>query len=111
MGVPLQNIVRNCQELENSDKLKMLGEEFKTTIQNARVASNLMVFQLQDLYDWNLLKNNKFRTVSSKFSLVDSLAEVFEMMNMKALIKGLNLELICENKIPVQVIGDKSRLQ
>jgi len=62
------------------------------------------------LYDWNLLKNNKFRTVSSKFSLVDSLAEVFEMMNMKALIKGLNLELICENKIPVEVIGDKSRL-
>jgi len=41
---------------------------------------------------------------------VDSLAEVFEMMNMKALIKGLNLELICENKIPVEVIGDKSRL-
>ena len=84
MGVPLQNIVRNCQELETSDKLKILGEEFKTTIQNARVASNLMVFQLKDLQDWNLLKTNKFRTVSSKFSLVESLAEVFEMMNMKA---------------------------
>lgn len=49
MGVPLQNIVRNCQELENSEKLKILGDEFKNTIQNAKIASNLMVFQLKDL--------------------------------------------------------------
>ena len=57
-----------------------------------------------------MLKTNKFRTVSYKFSLLESLAEVFEMMNMKALIKDLKLELICENKVPVEVIGDKSRL-
>ena len=57
-----------------------------------------------------MLKTNKFRTVSYKFSLLESLAEVFEMMNMKALIKDLKLELICENKVAVEVIGDKSRL-
>ena len=84
MGHPLENIVKNCQELEQSEQLKSFertsGTLFRQMIKNARIASNLMVFQLKDMRDWNLLKSNYFRKVSSKFSLLDSLKEVYEMM-------------------------------
>ena len=53
-----------------------------------------MVFQLKDMRDWNLLKSNCFRKVSSKFSLLESLKEVYEMMLMKADIKKVKLEII-----------------
>ena len=74
MGVPLQNIVTNCKEIENSEQLKTFentnGHEFRQMIQNVRMASNLVVFQLRDMQDWNLLKTNNFRNVSAKFSLL-----------------------------------------
>ena len=116
MGIPLKNIVKNCRELEKSDQLKEFestnGQDFRAMIKNARIASNLMVFQLKDMQDWNLLKTNNFRTISSKFSLQDSLSEVYEMMNMKASIKDLKLEIsTIGQSIPAEVIGDKQRLQ
>ena len=39
-------------------------------IKNVRMASNLVVFNLRDMQDWNLLKTNNFRNVSAKFSLL-----------------------------------------
>jgi hypothetical protein len=42
--------------------------------------------------------------------LPECLGEVFEMMNMKAVIKNLKLEMRTEEKIPNEVIGDKNRL-
>ena len=80
----MENIVTNCKELENSEQLKSFesssGSLFRQMIKNARIASNLMVFQMKDMRDWNLLKNNEFRTISGKFSLPDSFREVYEMM-------------------------------
>ena len=115
MGVPLKNIVTNCRELENSEQLETFentnGNVFRQMIQNVRMASNLVVFHLRDMHDWNLLKTNNFRNVSTKFSLLESLSEVYEMMKMKAVIKDLKLEFDSEKGIPTQVIGDKLRLQ
>ena len=66
---------------------------------------------MKDMRDWNLLKNNEFRSISGKFSLPDAFREVFEMMQMKADIKWLTLSLNSRAKVPTEVIGDKSRLQ
>jgi hypothetical protein len=52
------------------------------------------------MHDWNLLKTNNFRNVSTKFSLLESLSEVYEMMKMKAVIKDLKLEFDSEKGIP-----------
>ena len=62
------------------------------------------------MHYWNLLKTNNFRNVSTKFSLLESLSEVYEMMKMKAVIKDLKLEFDSKRGIPNQVIGDKYRL-
>ena len=48
------------------------------------MVSNLMVYQLMDMSDWNALKNNQFRKVSAKFSLPECLIEIVDMMKMKA---------------------------
>ena len=69
-----------------------------------------MVFQMKDMRDWNLLKNNEFRNISGKFNLPDCMREVYEMMAMKAEIKWLKLKLDSKAKVPILVIGDKSRL-
>jgi signal transduction histidine kinase len=63
------------------------------------------------MQDWNLLKTNNFRAVSSKFVLPGCLSEVYEMMTMKANIKSLTLEISNDGKIPNEVIGDKHRIQ
>ena len=64
------------------------------------MASNLVVYQLEDMKDWNLLKTNNFRPVSTKFSLQESLLEVYEMMDMKAKIKGLKIQISPIDKFP-----------
>ena len=114
MGVPLKNIVDNCTELEQSDHMKKFesthGKGFTSMVRNARIFSNLMVFYLKDMQDWNFLKNRSFRQISAKFILPECLREIYEMMSLKAEIKDLKLEFSSKNKIPIQVIGDKSRL-
>ena len=113
MGVPLKNIVRNCRELEKSDQLKEFeksnGKAFSNMVKNTRMFSNLMVFSLKDMEDWNLLKNSKFKTTTHKFNLTDCISEVYEMMLMKANLKSLKLENTTNAKIPREVIGDKLR--
>lgn len=115
MGVPLKNIVKNCRELEKSDQLKEFekknGTTFTKMVKNARIFSNLMVFSLRDMQVWNLLKNNKFKTTTSKFNLAECISEVYEMMLMKANLKSIKLESITNAKIPREVIGDKIRFQ
>ena len=115
MGVPLKNIVRNCRELEKSDQLKEFekrnGTTFSKMVKNARIFSNLMVFSLKDMQDWNLLKNSKFKTTTGKFNLAECISEVYEMMLMKANLKSLRLESTTNAKIPREVIGDKVRFQ
>jgi hypothetical protein len=104
-------LVKNCRELEKSEHLKDFelknGTRFTNMIKNARISSNLMISSLNDMKDWNLLKNNKFSKVSQKFIFPDFLAEIYEMMNFKAVIKSLKLELKIHDKIPKEVIGDK----
>lgn len=55
--------------------------------------SDLMVCQIKDMQDWDDLKNNRFRTISEKFVFPECLQEIFQMMNMKAVVKNLKLEL------------------
>lgn len=62
------------------------------------------------MHDWNLLNNSNFRTVSAKFKLAECLAEVYEMMKTKASIKNLRFDILSDEGIPNQVIGDKLRL-
>ena len=48
MGIPLKNIIRNCQGLEESENLKKFekdnGMTFRKQIKNTRMVSNLMVY-------------------------------------------------------------------
>jgi hypothetical protein len=53
------------------------------------MVSSMMVYQLMDMSDWNALKNNKFKTVEAKFNLPECLAEIYDMMNLKAQIKNI----------------------
>jgi signal transduction histidine kinase len=72
------------------------------------MVSNLMVYQLMDMSDWNALKNNKFKTVSAKFNLPECLAEIYDMMNMKAQIKNIKLEFSpWKLYLPSDVLGDR----
>ena len=70
-------------------------------VQNVRIFSNLMVFHLRDMQDWNSLRNSRFRIVSAKFDLLECLREVYEMMRVKSYLKKLKLEFKFESKLPV----------
>jgi hypothetical protein len=112
MGIPLNNIIRNCKGLEDSESLKKFeqdnGNTFRKQVKNTRMVSNLMVYQLMDMSDWNALKNNKFKTVSAKFNLPECLVEIYDIMNMKAQIKNIKLELSpWKHYLPSDVLGDR----
>jgi signal transduction histidine kinase len=72
------------------------------------MVSNMMVYQLMDMSDWNALKNNNFKTVSAKFNFSECLEEIYDMMKMKAQIKNIELELSpCSSYLPSDVLGDR----
>ena len=88
MGTPLKNIIKNSQGIEDSENLKKFEKEngmtFRKQIKNSRMVTNFLVSQLLDMQDWDELKNNKFKKVSAKFGLTECLAEIYDMMTMKA---------------------------
>ncbi len=68
----------------------------------------MMVYQLMDMSDWNAFKNNNFKTVSAKFDLSECLAEIYDMMKMKAQIKNIELEISpWKSYLPSDVLGDR----
>jgi signal transduction histidine kinase len=72
------------------------------------MVSSMMVYQLMDMSDLNALKNNKFKTVEAKFNLPECLEEIYDMMNLKAQIKNLKLELTPSKRyFPSDVLGDR----
>jgi hypothetical protein len=112
---PLNNIIRNCEELENSEQLKKFeeknGETLRHMIKNARLVSNLMYYHLRDMDDWTSLRSGHFKRVTTSFSLLDSLKEIYEMMDIKANFKGLRFEISTCWNLPENVIGDRCRIQ
>jgi hypothetical protein len=61
------------------------------------------------MQDWDAIKQGKLRTVSQKFKLKDALLKIFEMMTMKAQIKGILFNFDEDfglGTLPDYVIGD-----
>ena len=101
IGEPLNTINANCKNIENSKSLKMLEElnldgdtrQFKNQIKAMRTFSDIMIYRLKDMQDFQDINLERFRKLNSKFDLKACLEEVKEMMEVKANLKNVNLVL------------------
>jgi hypothetical protein len=77
-----------------------------------------MIYQLKDLQDWDLIKNDSLRPVTQTFELQEAVMEIYDMMLIKSKPRQIYLKFEQEyfddpkiiSSLPSKVIGDKSRL-
>ena len=61
------------------------------------------------MQDWDAIKQGKLRAVSQKFNLREALQEIYEIMTIKAQIKGIWFSFVQNfgpETVPNYVIGD-----
>jgi two-component system sensor histidine kinase BarA len=67
------------------------------------------------MQDWDAYKNGKLQSVSQKFSLKESIKEIYELMCIQAHTKGIffifDQDYFFLGLLPDLVIGDSSRFQ
>ncbi|MCL5129088.1 PAS domain-containing hybrid sensor histidine kinase/response regulator [Algibacter sp. L4_22] len=77
------------------------------TLKALKYSSEHLLGLINDLLDFNKIKSGKVDVVEKEFSLISFLDHIVDQFSLQAIKKGIRFELIKENEIPENIIGDK----
>ena len=73
-------------------------------------SSETLMVVINDILDISKVEAGKLTIEAKNFKIKDTISQVVEIMNSKAIEKSLILEEIIDNKIPEVIIGDSARI-
>ena len=80
-------------------------------IDPAHSSANLLVNLVNDILDLSQTRAGTFNLAFSQFNLYDHLRDIIQLMNIKALGKGLQLKLEYDSQVPKVMYSDPNRLR
>lgn len=104
---PIMAITGLSDILAESD----LPEDSIGHVRTMREASHLLTAFVDDLFDWSSIESNLFKLQSSSFNLREAVCGTVEFFRYKAENKGIKLTCEHNSDLPLNVVGDKKRLQ
>ncbi|MEM6516181.1 MAG: histidine kinase dimerization/phospho-acceptor domain-containing protein, partial [Bacteroidota bacterium] len=75
-----------------------------------KYSSEHLMGLINDLLDFDKIKSGKMKVVQSKFSLSIFLENIKSHFSLRAKEKGLKFQVICDENIPNNIVGDKLKL-
>ena len=93
LRAPLNLIKHLLKEVQSHD----IAEELKEQLQVAAVNADLLLFLIQDILDFSLIKEKKIRFNFDYFNLEKSVQEVQTLIQIQAQLK--NTQLVVKNKM------------
>ena len=107
LRTPLTSVMGFIQLLEKT-QLSLEQKEYSSIV---RRTSSLLLRLIDDILDFSKLQSNAIKIEQIPFSLEECIEDSLEMQAPIADNKGLELYFICDPKLPLQVIGDPTRIR
>ena len=101
------NVVLGMTELVLDTPLNPKQKNYLTGIR--RASSNLLHI-INDILDLSKVEAGKLELEKIDFSIKEVISQVHELLNQKAIEKGLDLKMVMDADVPEVVIGDPNRL-
>ncbi len=93
--------------LEDGD----LTAEQKDFIETIRLSGDALMTVINDILDFSKMESNKVALEEQPFNLRGTIEEALELVNIKAVEKGLNLAYTIDPSVPETIISDPARLR
>ena len=88
-----------------------LTAEQKDFIETIRLSGDALMVIINDILDFSKMESSKVALEEQPFDLRDTIEEALEMVNIKAVEKGLNLAYNIDASVPETIISDPARLR
>ncbi|SNR72620.1 PAS domain-containing hybrid sensor histidine kinase/response regulator [Lutibacter flavus] len=87
-----------------------LKSDQRNHLETMRNSGEILLSLINNVLDLSKLESDKLEIEDIEFNLHKNLFEVVNLMKLKAEEKGITLDLVIEENLPMQVIGDPTRL-
>jgi len=88
-----------------------LTEEQRSHLETMRNSGEILLSLINNVLDLSKLESEKLKIEEIPFNLHKSFNTVLKLMKLRADEKGISLDLKIEPNIPIQVLGDPTRLE
>jgi PAS domain S-box-containing protein len=88
-----------------------LTAEQKDFVETIRLSGDALLVVINDILDFSKMESNKVALEEQPFDLRATIEEALELVNIKAVEKGLNLAYIIDASVPETIISDPARLR
>ena len=88
-----------------------LTAEQKDFIETIRLSGDALMSVINDILDFSKMESNKVALEEQPFDLRATIEEALELVNIKAVEKGLNLAYTIDASVPETIISDPARLR
>ena len=88
-----------------------LTAEQKDFVETIRLSGDALMIVINDILDFSKMESNKVALEEQPFDLRDTIEEALELVNIKAVEKGLNLAYTIDPSVPETIISDPARLR
>ncbi len=88
-----------------------LTPEQKDYVETIRINGDALMVVINDILDFSKMESNKAVLEEQPFDLRSTIEEALELVNVKAVEKGLNLAYTIDTSVPGSIISDPARLR
>jgi PAS domain S-box-containing protein len=88
-----------------------LTAEQKDFVETIRLSGDALLVVINDILDFSKMESNKVALEEQPFDLRATIEEALELVNIKAVEKGLNLAYAIDASVPETIISDPARLR
>ena len=88
-----------------------LTAEQKDFVETIRLSGDALLVVINDILDFSKMESNKVALEEQPFDLRATIEEALELVNIKAVEKGLNLAYTIDASVPETIISDPARLR
>jgi PAS domain S-box-containing protein len=89
----------------------VLNDRQQDFVENIRLSGNLLLSLINRILDLSKLEEGKLELENLSFDLEDCIEEALEIFALSAQKKGLSLNAVLEDNLPVLLLGDTVRLR
>ncbi len=88
-----------------------LDDAQRDYVETIRTSGDNLLDIINDILDYSKIDSGYMELEHHPFNLVDSIEDVFELLSHRAFEKGLELVYYLEPEVPVDILGDSTRLR
>ncbi|WP_413173926.1 PAS domain S-box protein [Anabaena azotica] len=104
---PMNGVLGMAQLLSNTN----LSQEQKDIVQIIRDSGDSLLVVINDILDFSKIESGMLQLEEHNFSLNTIMSSICSLLNTQALIKDIIIKYSIDSAVPINILGDSSRLR